>query len=299
MYGKTIFSWNVPEFHGGDPEKFVEGLVDAGFEGVLLKAADGPYIFKANQQAWPTWGENVRQELVTELRNAGLKVYLWHFVYGYDPKGELKVAVEQCRRFSPDGYVWDSEGAFDVKTAAVNNARFISRGLKVEAPDVRQALCWWALPRSPVSNVEWHPIRVAQAWLEICEMAMPMVYWQGSGGALAISYLHKSLTIWRSFTQKPIAPIGRAYSGDGGILAADRSGIKAFSNSILNSAEAMNLTGTSWWSLDVAHKNAATWTALKETPKFNVPVALPTDVILGRLMNHHRFLFPEVYPPQE
>jgi len=29
---KAIFSWNIPAFQGGDPNKFADGLADAGFE---------------------------------------------------------------------------------------------------------------------------------------------------------------------------------------------------------------------------------------------------------------------------
>jgi len=295
MYGKQIFSWNVPAIYNGNPEKFVDLLKDGGFEAVALKAGDGNRIHTlGSASGYPSWGENVRQELVDALRAAGIRVYLWHFLYGGDPKGELAVAVSQCQRFKPDGYIWDVEGAFDIKIAAESNARLISRGLKAACPNTRQTLCWWALPKSPVSGTEWHPIRVAKAWLETVDSAMPMDYWQGSSAADAMSYLNKSLTIWRTITDKPLVPAGRAYDGDGGNATPD--GIRAFANSVKNSAHDLNLVGTSWWSLDKAIQNPAVWAALKATPTFAAPItALTVDEILTRLMGSHRELFPEIY----
>jgi len=298
MHGKSIFSWNVPEIHNGDPETFVQALVDGGFEAVVLKAADGTRVHRMSTLGpWPTWGENIRPEMVDAIKAAGLKLYLWHFVYGGYPSSELNVAIQQAKRFRPDAYVWDVEGAFDSKTNAEANARTISRGFKVACPEVRQVLCWWALPRSPSTGVEWHPIRVAKAWLETVDSAAPMMYWQGTGGASAISYLNNSLRIWRGFTDKPITPIGRAYNGDGGYATPE--GIKAFANSVYNSKETLNLIGTSWWSLDKAYKNASWWQALKETPKFDNVVLLPQEEINRRLMGSHKRLFPEIYPPEE
>lgn len=292
MYGKSIFSWNVPAVNS-DPEKFTKILLDMNFEAVCLKAADGIGVHKSYKNG--SWSENVTPELVRELKDAGLKVYLWQFVYGYNPTGELNVALKQTDRFEPDGYIWDAEGSFDSKSNAVGNARTLTRGYKAKHPHVRQNLCWWALPKSPTTGNQWHPIPVAQAFLEVCDSAMPMMYWQGAGGANAMWYLNTSLRIWRTFTTKPIIPVGRVYNGDGGYASPEA--ILAFANSALNSAETMNLIGTSWWSLDRAVQNPSWMAALKQTPRFAASTMLTTEEILERLMDHHQSLFPEVYPP--
>lgn len=292
--GKSIFSWNVPAVEGGDPEAFVKFLLDNNFEGVCLKAANGGYVHKVSRWSpWPNWGENIRQDLVDAIRGTDLKMYFWHFVYGSDPMRELNVAIEQTSKFQPDGYIWNVEGAFDKRQNAIGNARYLTRGIKKFFPHMQQALCWWALPLSPKGS-EWHPIKVANAFEEIVDVAMPMMYWQGKGADAAVNYLHRSLDIWSTFWAKPIIPIGRAYNGDGGY--ADSAGITAFAQEVesLHSSTAA-IPGISWWSADKAIKNSNWMASLRVTAKFELdePVHIPDDEKLQRLVDAHPELFPE------
>jgi hypothetical protein len=289
---KSIFSWNVPAVMKGDPVKFIQALVDAGFEAVCLKAADGDQVFKmAPGGPWPKWGENIKSELIAGLRAAGLKIYLWHFLYGGNPKGEMNTSILQCNKFKPDGYIWDAEAVFDARPNAVENARTVSRGLLNAHPEIPQALCWWALPKNPKNyNNEWHPVKVAKAFLETVDTVMPMMYWGGSSAMDAVSYLHSSLKIWKTITDRPLVPVGRAYSGDGGLM--EPFAITAFAETVMELSEKMNLTGISWWSLDKAIQNSACWAALRSTEKFGV--LLRYEEIIDRLMNAHPELFPEM-----
>ena len=293
--GKSIFSWNVPAVGGGDPKAFVQFLLDNNFEGVCLKAANGSVVQKVSRWSpWPNWGENVRNDLVDAIKDAGLKVYLWHFVYGKDPQGELSVALSQTSRFQPDGYIWDVETAFDSKVNAVGNARYLSRGMRKFFPEQCQALCWWALPLSPKGN-EWHPVKVANAFQESVDLAMPMMYWQGKGAGAAVSYLHRSMRIWHSFWRKPIIPVGRAYNGDGGY--ADAPGIIAFANDVMSLHEGPDaVPGISWWVTDKAAKNKVWEAALKSTETFELPdeIVLSPEEMLERLVVGHPELFPEL-----
>ncbi|HEY3416097.1 MAG TPA: hypothetical protein VGM23_04345, partial [Armatimonadota bacterium] len=218
-----ILSWNIPAVAGGDPAKFAAALVDAGFEGVGLKGGDGDLVFsQSSEGAWPKWGENIKAELVAALRKAGLKVYIWHFLYGGDPAGELAIADRNCTMYHPDGYIWDVESAFDGKPAADVNARLISKGLRKAHPDIAQGLCWWALPKDPQHPTnEWHPVHVAKAFAETVDCILPMMYWGGSKPVEALAYLQASLDIWSGICGLPILPVGRAYTGDGGTIEAD------------------------------------------------------------------------------
>jgi len=235
--------------------------------------------------------------MVTALKDAGLKVYLWHFVYGTNPSGERDIAKSQIAKFEPDGYIWNAETDFDIKPRAETNARTLSEGVRDAFPDLPQALCWWALPVNPLNqNMEWHPVRVAKAFLETVDMGMPMMYWQGSTPEAAYSYLLKSLGIWRMYVTKdhPIMPIGRAFTGTGGIMTADA--ILEFANRVYTIGDTNNLPGVSWWALDTAHVNKAVWDTLSMTPKYGKEVGkLSTEEILDRLMNEHKELFPELF----
>ena len=139
--GKNIMSWNVPAVQDGTPEDFAQLLVDAKFEAVCLKVADGAYVHRMKSWSpWPHWGENVQMELIEALRTAKIKIYFWHFVYGYNPQGELNVARQQCEKFQPDGYIWNAESAFDRKPNAEANARLLSSGLASSHNHIHQGL---------------------------------------------------------------------------------------------------------------------------------------------------------------
>lgn len=291
IHGKAIFSWNVPAVEGGDPVNFVNWLKKHHFEAVYLKAANGSAIQRVSRWSpWPTWGENVRVNLVEALKANGIKVYLWHFVYGTNPSGELNVAKSQIARFQPDGYIWDVETAFDSKTNSVGNARLLSSGVKSAFPNMQQALCWWALPLSP-KGAQWHPIKVATAFQEFVDVGMPMMYWQGKGATAAVSYFNRSLNIWNKFWNKPIIPVGRAYDGDGGY--ADPEGILAFAE---EAKEKLDGPGISWWSADKAIKQRLWMTALAVTQTYNItePVSLTLEEKVDRLVEAHPELFPEL-----
>jgi len=297
LNGKTIMSWNVPAVEGGDPEKFVKLLVENKFEGVMLKAGNGNAVHNISRfSPWPLWGENIRIELVNALKAAGLKVILWHFLYGVDPTGEANIAISQTARFEPDGYVWDVEGAFDTKTNAEANARLITKLYQKTFPTVEQGLCWWAFPKSPTTGSQWHPVKVGQAFLEICQVGLPMMYWQGSTPVQAVKYLNDSLRIWHTITKRPIIPIGRAYNGDGGY--ANSPSIVDFGYETYYMKDQGNtLPGCSWWSLDKAVGNSEWMAALKSLPKYRIdgPPVLSIEEKVDRLVEAHPELFPELY----
>lgn len=291
--GKTIMSWNVPAIHDGDPQEFIKLMDSLGMEGVMLKAGDGSRIQTVSTWSpWPEWGENIRMDLVEALKASKKKIYLWHFNYGYNPQGELDVARQQSDRFEPDGYVWNVEGSFENRSNAEANARLISRGFQATHPHIPQGLCTWALHESPTTGAEWHPKRVALAFLEIGMTGLPMMYWQGIGADAAVSYLHKSLRIWRDMTDNPICPIGRSYNGDGGY--ADQESIKAFADEVFRLAPDNNLIGNSWYSLDKAVQKLSWLVSLQDAPEYGAGRLLTDKEKLDILVEKHPEFFPDL-----
>ena len=258
---KAIFSWNVPAFAGGDPAKFADKLKAAGFEAVYLKMAEGAYVFKPAWLRYPTWGENVKQALIDALRSRGIKVIGWQFNYGIDILGEANTAIAQSLRFDLDGWIFDVESKFEANAAAVANAYILSNKFKTACPDIPLALCSWAQWRSP-TGATWHNERMASAFMERCDVGMPMMYWSGDSAERAIWLLNESSRLWKNITYKPLVPVGRAYTGDGGTISP--AAIKAFAAEV----KRVGLKGISWWALDSAARDAASWGALSETPGF-------------------------------
>jgi len=286
--GKSAFSWQVPVIHGGDPGLFTKFVMDLGLDAVELKGADGPWIYYAKESGW---GPNVREELVQDLRIAGIETRLWHFVYGSNVVGELAAARKLCDKLQPSVYVWDSEGAFEIKSSAISNARYLGAGLKSSHPHIKQALCTWALPKSPTTGAVWHPITVINAWLENMDAVMPMMYWQGSTPTNAIKYYDWSIGIWNGITDLPIIPVGRAYDGDGGY--ANPPAITAFSDRVYISSGEKNVSGISWYSLDELYKNPSWAQAIRESQDFLQELTVEEKV--NRLVKEHPYLFPELF----
>jgi len=273
FFSKAIFSWNVPGVDGGDPNKFADRLKTAGFEAVYLKMANGNLVFKPSLLAYPTWGENVRQALVDALRARGIKVIGWQFNYGVDIPGEAAVAIAQSKRFNVDGWVFDVEGRFESNTNAVQNAYTLTSAYRAALPDMPLAFCSWAQWRSPNQelNTLWHNERMASAFMERCDVGMPMMYWEGSTPSTAVWLLNESVRLWQNVTNKPLIPTGRAYTGDGGTISA--AAITAFADA----ARAKGMKGLSWWVLDSAVKDSAAWGALAAIPGL-APVVTPPVV---------------------
>ena len=267
FFTKAIFSWNVPGVDGGDPIKFADHLKAAGFEAVYLKMANGAFVFKPSVYAYPLWGENVRQALVDALRARGIKVIGWQFNYGYDIAGEAKVAIAQSKRFNVDGWVFDVESKFESQPSVITNSYALTTAYRAALPDMPLAFCSWAQWRNPTTGALWHNEKMASAFMEFCDVGMPMMYWEGSTAGSATWLLNESTRLWQNITNKPLIPAGRAYTGDNGTINA--AAIKAFADA----ARAKGMRGLTWWVLDSAVKDSAAWGALASIPGFDATVA--------------------------
>lgn len=258
---KTIFIWQTKSIFGGDPDRIADAMQAAGIEAVLIKAADGPYIFK------PNGSENLQPSLVKALHDRGIGVIGWGFLYGENPTGEAHVAIQQIGTLGLDGYVFDVEGKFDGRTNAVANATVIGTLVRASFPSIPLGYCGWALYKSPQTGGQWHPVNVAKAFMAFCDVGIPMIYWGGSTEANALWWLHNSLTQWKEITVKPVVPVGRAYNGDGGTATA--AAMKAFAAE----ARALGCKGSNWWLADKAITRMDLWDVITALPKVNQPVA--------------------------
>lgn len=290
MAEKSVFVWNVPAIAGGDPKSFVKVLTDLGVDTVIVKAANYTWEQTCSYAAFPGWGLNIKPELVSEIKAAGINFDVWHFVGGYDPVGEANIAKKVCGKFAPRHYIWNSESAFEAKTSRVANASYITRTLRSAYPDIKQSVCTWAFPLSPVTGSTWHPTDVIKAYMDQVDYATVMMYWGGESSASAVKYYEDSYTVWRKLTNKPILPVGRAYNGDGG--KANAPAMTAFANHVSSNIKADNLTGVSWYSLDELVKNPTWFDAVRESGNFPPPVSeLTLEEKVDRLVEHH----PEIF----
>ncbi len=107
--------------------------------------------------------------IVQALHAINLQVFGWHYVYGENPSGEARIAIQRVKELGLDGYVIDAEVEYmqPGKDAA---ARQFMAALRDALPSLPIALCSFRFP-SYQPNFPW------QAFLEKCDLNMPMVYW--------------------------------------------------------------------------------------------------------------------------
>ena len=273
--GKSIFLWNTPLVLGGNPAAIADKLIEGGFDSVILKVADGSR--KHVTRVGVRWVEAVSRETVRVLQARGLKVFGYGFCYGEDIPGEAHIAISQTIALKLDGYVFDVEGRFEGQPDAPGRARTLGAIFRSGCPTTPAIFCGFAMSRSWGGGT-WHNVELHKAMMAWCDAGMPMCYWPADPKksvanhvANALALLNETMHQWRSITQKPIYPVGRAYNGDAGVASPEA--MIAFDERV----HEIGLKGVSWWVLDqvLNRLDPSIWAALKSMPGFAPPIPPP------------------------
>ena len=206
LTGKGFLIWKIRNVEGGRAEAIAEKASRAGLTHVLIKIADGDRRFGDASQ---------NRAVVNALRNHRIQVWGWHYVYGSDPAGEARVAVEQTKGLRLDGYVIDAEHQYKQpgKSAA---ARQYMSALRNGLPSTPIALSSYRYP-SFHRELPW------SAFLEKCDYNMPQVYWEKAHNPdtqLKRTVQEFANTRLVGFN-RPVIPTGSAYGAGGWIATAD------------------------------------------------------------------------------
>lgn len=267
---KAIYSHVLAATLDGKVETIARWLLANGFQAIWPKVADGAFAFKWRPPFTTIpYAENLTAGMVEIFHSYGLLVLGWGFLYGKDSIGEATRAISQVKNLRLDGYILDVEGTFDSQPAAEANAYTITRIIKDAIPDTPLAYCGWPRYWNPKSGNEWHPVKVAQAFMSACDVASPMTYWDGESPVWAAEFLQQSYDQWRRITDKLYIPAGRAYIGDAG--KATKENIAAFQAK----ADLLGIGGISWWFLDHAVKYPVIRDGLAATHPYVAELPLP------------------------
>ena len=194
--GKGVQVWNLT-----NPAETAARIIEAGFQWVAVKAADG--TLDHNQKAGP---DNLWL-FVDALRKAGIEVYGWQYVYGANylgqpfPKGEAEAAIRNIQRFKFDGWLIDAESEYKRKGSAA--------WADIYMTTLRTSLPWVALGLQSYRFPSLHPELPWQSFLRHCDFHAPQVYWVGSSNPDA--QLRKSTNELNVLRRLPIVPTGSAY----------------------------------------------------------------------------------------
>ncbi len=270
LEGKGYFTYLLPQCENGDPAAILAAAQAAGLSHVLVKVADGTRVFGIDSA-----GNDFTAAVVYKLRNAGIAVWGWHYVYGDDPAGEAKVAVLRAQALGLDGYVVDAEQEYKERGKDRAARQFMST-LR-SALDLPLILSSYRFP-------DYHPEFPWAAFLEFCDYHMPQVYWEqahNAGGQLR-----------ESKRQCDALPYARLYLATGAAYgtADGWSAIPADVTDFLKTAKALGIPAVNFFSWDYSRANLpATWKAVADfawtAPLQTVPgpemppvvVTLPTE----------------------
>jgi hypothetical protein len=271
---KGTFLWKVPLIEKGDPIKIAELLKSAGMTRLDVKVAEGNAMYKVPIWNHATWGQNVKRDWVRAIQGAGIKVFGYGFAYGYDAVGEGMIAARAVNELKLDGWIVNAEGRFESWSDSGNRALIYVRRFRDNSPHVPALACTWPLWRNPWTGSYWHKEDMAKVFMDDFEYGMPMIYWWNNR---AILWLEKAVEQWRNLvTDKPLIPVGRAYSGEGlGTLQLHE--VQAFGDRVREMPE--DVLGESWWVLRLALARPEVWDIIKKLPTWADPPPPPTAPI--------------------
>ncbi len=236
IQGKGFFIWKIPDSERGNPQAIADTAVAANFTHVLIKIADGSF---ANNFVRETKTDLV-PPVVQALKNQGISVWGWHYVYGQDPIGEANMAIRRLRECELDGYVIDAEIEYKEPGKAKAAARYMDR-LRQELPSMPMALSSYRFP-------SYHPQLPWKVFLEKVDLNMPQVYWEKAHNPDA--QLKRCVREFQAMTPfRPVIPTGPGYKWGGWRPTP------ADTTEFLNTARTLNLAGVNFFSWDLCRRD--------------------------------------------
>ena len=200
LEGKGMMIWNIRNCEGGNAEQIAVVAKAAGLSNVLIKVADAANKHNVDRNT----NVDLVPPVVAALKAAGIEVWGWHYVYGYNPIDEGKMAVNRITELGLSGYIIDAETEYKLPGREDNAKAFMNivrPGLSVPI-----ALCSYRFP-------SYHPQLPWKAFLEKCDIIMPQVYWEKADNPGP--QLQRSMREFNALLPRPIIPTGPIYkSGD-------------------------------------------------------------------------------------
>lgn len=240
--GDGMWIWQLPKTEGGNVDAIAARAKAAGLSTVFIKAGDGG-------DRWTQFSPL----LVGALRQKGLRVCGWQFVYGTNPAAEAAVATAAVNA-GADCFVIDAESQYEGKYASAQQYVTALRA----AAGASYPIGFTSFP-----YIDYHAKVPYSVFLQpgAAQVNMPQVYWKDIGASVeAVS--GRTLAQNRIY-KAPIAPLGQTYqSPSTAELRRFRQVWAAYGSS-----------GLSWWSWQAT--TDAGFTALGEAPPAPVPAPDP------------------------
>lgn len=258
LNGKGFYLWQIWNCEGGDADRIAELAADAGLSHVMIKVADGTWIYNYDREEH----YDMVPPVARALRARGIQVWGWQYVYGENPVGEARKAVQRVKELELDGFVADVEKEFKAD-GMKKVARTYMQELREGLPDLPVALSTYRYPNL-------HPQIPYSELLTYCDINMPQVYWMGSHNPDA--QLMKSMQQYDAISPvRPMVPTGFAFKESGYRPEPGENTL------FMKTAQEQRLTAANFWSWDSCRRYLPSiWEEIKNYPWSSDP--LPKDI---------------------
>ena len=229
FHGNGMWIWQMGRSHGGSVPAIVAQARRSRISTLFIKSGD-------SRNYWRQFSP----QLVSSLKQAGLRVCAWQYVYGTYPAAEAQVGAQAVRN-GADCLVIDAEGEYEGKY--VSASTYMGELRRLVGPTYPIGLA--AFP-----YVHYHPSFPYSVFLGpgAAQYNQPQMYWRTIGTTVdlnfATTYRHNRIY------ERPIAPLGQTYNG------APIPEIRRFRQL----AAAYRAPGVSWWSWQATPP--ASWSAV-------------------------------------
>lgn len=203
LRGKGMWIWKMGDAEHGNPAAIVAAAKAAGLSHVLIKLWDGSYPYNMQRDI------DLAGQTIFELRDAGIAVWGWGYIYGYDWQGEAAITIKRTQQYPLSGIVIDAEVEFKRSPAMAGVAANYMKQVRGAFPSMPIAMSAY---RYPSLHREF-PFR---AFLDYCDIAMPQVYWEQAQNSAA--QLARSFAEYKTFnygSKLLYIPVGPTYKWNG------------------------------------------------------------------------------------
>jgi len=227
LLGKGFFIDDLSACEGGSPAGLCSSARLAGLSHVVLRIADGLHPVGID-----AGGTDVLAPVARALQAAGIAAWGWGTASGEMPQAEAALVVARVRDLALDGFVVRAGAGFE-KPGRESAAWTYLDALRREV-DLPVALSSYRFPKL-------HPYFPWAAFLELCDLHMPQVFWEHAHDAAA--QLRESKRQCDALPNaRPFVPTGAAY-GPLGAWSPDRADLAEF----LGAARALGLTAVNFF----------------------------------------------------
>ncbi len=260
LQGRGFFIWKVWDCAGGNAERIASAAQSAGLSHVLIKIADGSNPVNIDKET----KIDLVPPVVAALQARGIQAWGWHYVYGDDPIGEARVAVQRVQELNLQGYVIDAEIQYKQPGRAAAARRYMN--------ELRRSLTSLPIALSSYRFPTYHPELPWHDFLEQCDYNMPQVYWEKSHNPA--DQLARTVKEFQAQTPyRPVIPTAPTYKWDG--WRPTDQDIKEF----LQAAKKLHLPAVNFFSWDECERDLKNlWDLIAEKPPQKPPEEPTKDI---------------------